>query len=164
MRNVLMSILLLLLAGASNAAGSDPSENVDPPEDFTPVLASAAYEILFIGNSHSSVNGLPGLVTTLIQTGMPGTSATSGLAPGYQFLAERLNDGVTQSLLASRPWTHVILQAQKYSSSGLYSYPTEAAEEWIRRSKAQNAQPLLFPEWPRRVNTEDGQRVHNVQL
>ena len=131
----------------------------------TPASASQpAYELLFIGNSHSAANGLPDLVTTLIETGMPGVDADSGLAPGYRFLADRLNDGVTQPMLTSKAWTHVILQAQKYSSTGRYYYPTDAAEEWIRRVKAQNGQPMLFPEWPRRGNTEEGPRIHALHL
>jgi hypothetical protein len=71
---------------------------------------------------------------------------------------------VTQQSLESRAWTHIILQAQKYSTSGMYSYPTDAAEEWIRRVKAQGAEPILFPEWPREGNTEEGQRVHDLHL
>ena len=122
------------------------------------------YQILLIGNSHSVSNGLPNLISTLIEAGQPGISADAGAAAGFKFLDERLNDGKTQELLESRSWTHVILQAQKYSSSGQYYYSTAAAETWIRRVKAQNARPILFPEWPRRGNKEEGQRIHNLHL
>jgi len=122
------------------------------------------YQLLFIGNSHSAFNSLPELVATLIETGLPGKTATSGLAPGFNFLDERLNDGVTLKLLQSRQWTHVILQAQKYSSSGKYFYSTSAAEQWIRRVRTQGARPILFPEWPRRGNKLEGIRVHNLHL
>ena len=145
-----ITALLLLVASAVQAEDSpQPAEN---------------FEILFMGNSHSSSNGLPNILTTLIKTGLPGATATARAAPGFSFLAERLTDGVSQPLLVSRPWTHVILQAQKYSSSGLYYYPTDAAEEWIRRAKAQNALPIMFPEWPRRGNLEEGPRVHQLHL
>jgi hypothetical protein len=100
----------------------------------------------------------------MIEQGVAGSHADWQLAPGYRFLEERLTDGVTLPLLTSRSWTHVILQAQKYSSSGLYDYPTVAAEEFIRRARAQGAVPIMFPEWPRRGNTEEGQRVHNLHL
>ncbi len=46
----------------------------------------------------------------------------------------------------------------------IYLYPTDAAEEWIRRVKAQTARPILFPEWPRLGNYEEGQRIHNLHL
>jgi hypothetical protein len=125
---------------------------------------SSNYEILFIGNSHSSSNNLPRLLTTLIEHGLPGASANASLAPGWRFLSERLEDGTTQQVLQGQAWTHVILQAQKYSSSGRYYYPTDAAEEWIRRIKKLNAIPIMFPEWPRRRNLEEGQRVHKLHL
>ena len=43
-------------------------------------------------------------------------------------------------------------------------YSTYAAEEWIRRVRAQHAEPILFPEWARKGNTEEGLRVHNLHL
>jgi hypothetical protein len=154
MKNFLTRILILMLF-SGNIMGAESSIKVNPVE---------AYELLFIGNSHSAANGLPDLVATLIETGLPGKTANSAQAPGFGFLSDRLGDGVTQQSLDSRPWTHVILQAQKYSSSGLYDYPTDAAEIWIRLVKERNARPILFPEWPRRGNTEEGFRVHNLHL
>ena len=122
------------------------------------------YEILLIGNSHSSKNNLPGLVAMLIEAGLPSKTVHVRVAPGWGFLADHLQDRKTRRLLEKRPWTHVILQGQKYSSSGRYSYPTSAAEEWIRRAKLQGAVPIMFPEWPRRGNTEEGRRIHELHL
>jgi hypothetical protein len=124
----------------------------------------ADYELLFIGNSHSSVNGLPNLVTILIEATGQGKSANATIASGTNFLVDRLNDGITQEVLESREWTHVFLQAQKYSSTGNFSYPTDAAEAWIRRVRIRNAYPIMFPEWPRRGNTEEGQRVYDLHV
>lgn len=145
--------ILILFSG--DILGAEGSGTPDEPE---------AYDLLFIGNSHSRVNGLPELVATLIRTGLPGKTANAAAAPGLGFLSDRFGDGVTEPLLVSRSWTHVILQGQKYSSSGLYTYPTHAAELWIRLVKEQNARPILFPEWPRKGNTEEGVRVHNLHL
>lgn len=155
--NRLLQSLILILMLASNAAMGQPG--VTEAESST-----ERFEILFMGNSHSAANGLPDLLSKLIKAGLPEAAASSALAPGWKFLADRLNDGVSEQMLNSRPWTHVILQAQKYSSSGQYFYPTSAAEEWIRRAKARNALPVLFPEWPRRGNTEEGPRVHQLHL
>ena len=123
-----------------------------------------SFRLLFIGNSHSASNGLPELVAKMIETGLPGSSPSATLAPGFGFLSDRLADGVTQESLESRPWTHVILQGQKYSASGQIVYPTYGAEEWIRRVRAIGAQPILYPEHPREGNTEEGLRVHNLHL
>ena len=122
------------------------------------------YEILLIGNSHSSRNNLPGLVAILIETGPPSKTVHARTAPSWGFLVDHLQNKKTQRLLESQSWTHVILQAQKYSSSGRYYYPTTAAEELIRRAKLQDAIPIMFPEWPRRGNSEEGQRVHELHL
>jgi hypothetical protein len=163
-----MIFLLLTIACGTNRNNSESpaaeltivSGNVTGDIDSNALPAD--YELLFIGNSHSSFNGLPNLVAILIEAGEQGTTANAGLAPGWNFLSDRLNDGVTQQALEARAWTHVFLQAQKYSSTGQYSYSTEAAEEWIRRVKTKNALPIMFPEWPRRGNTEEGQRVYEL--
>jgi len=130
----------------------------------SPSATGADYEILFIGNSHSSSNGLPELVAKLIETGLPGKTAYANDVPRWGFLAERLKDGLTQKTLQNNSWSHVILQGQKYSSSGRYYYPTDAAIEWIRRIKKKNSVPILFPEWARKGNHEEGQRIHKLHL
>jgi hypothetical protein len=130
-------------------------------------IANAApddYQVLLIGNSHSSKNDLPDLIEYLIEIGHPDAAVYVDVAPRWVFLAERIGDKVTQKTLESRQWTHVVLQAQKYSSSGKYYYPTSAAEEWIRRIKTLNARPILFPEWPREGNSEEGPRVHALHM
>ena len=154
-------VVMMLLITMFSAAGS---VNADADEKPGSTGSGKTFQLLFIGNSHSSANGLPGLVTTMIETGLPGSIADSELASGFGFLSDRLEDGMTNEFLESRSWTHVVLQAQKYSTSGLYYYPTDAAEEWIRRVRAQDAQPILFPEWPRKGNTEEGLRIHELHL
>ena len=122
------------------------------------------YEILLIGNSHSSKNNLPGLLATLIEAGLPSKTVHVLVAPSWGFLDAHLKNKKSRRLLEAESWTHIVLQGQKYSSSGRYFYPTDAAEEWIRRAKIQGAIPIMFPEWPRRGNTEEGQRIHELHL
>lgn len=162
-----MKILLKLILGCLLVVGcaSENQEQVANVEGNGGLLSNTPigdYELLFIGNSHSSANGLPTLVTKLIERGMPGKTAHSALAPGWMFLADRIADPGTLQALTGRAWTHVFLQAQKYSTTGLYWYPTDAAETWIRRVRKQEATPILFPEWPRRGNTEEGLRIHEL--
>jgi hypothetical protein len=152
--SIISTIFILMSIGCGS---SDTNPEI-------PEALKGDYELLFIGNSHSSMNGLPNLVAILIEAGEPGKVAYSDLAPGWNFLADRLNDGVTQEALESRNWTHVFLHAQKYSTSGNYTYPTVGAEEWIRRAKSQDSLPIMFPEWPREGNTEEGLRVHELHV
>ncbi|WMS86813.1 hypothetical protein [Pleionea litopenaei] len=162
---VLCSILILLTAGCRIDSDND-SSNADAHNSHTPDLNAplADYELLFMGNSHSSQNELPQLVATLLTNDGEGKSANAFNAPGWSFLDGRLNDGVSYGFMQSREWTHVILQAQKYSTTGRYSYPTDAAKTWIQRAKQQNAIPIMFPEWPRRGNFEEGQRIHMLHM
>ena len=120
------------------------------------------YNVLLIGNSHSSRAGMPDMLEALLETG--GVNADVKALGHWAFLAERLDDNTTQKALDSRNWTHVVLQAQKYSSTGRYSYPTDAAEEWIRRIRERGAQPILFPEWARREYPEESLRIHRLHV
>jgi hypothetical protein len=158
---LILSIYLLL-----GMSGCGTDKNSSSEQSAVDLMSSpiADYELLFIGNSHSSVNGLPNLVTILIEATEQGKSSNATIASGTNFLVDRLNDGITQEVLESREWTHVFLQAQKYSSTGNFSYSTDAAEEWIRRIRTLDASPIMFPEWPRRGNTEEGQRVYDLHV
>jgi hypothetical protein len=120
------------------------------------------YAVIMLGNSHTTKNKLPKILETLLANDGKGATAEVKASRHWRFLDERLDDGTSQKLLESEQWTHVVLQAQKYSSSGRYFYPTDAAEEWIRRAKAQDAAPILFPEWARRGNTEEGPRLQTL--
>jgi hypothetical protein len=118
---------------------------------------ASTYKVLLIGNSHAS--GLYPVLATLLALGQPDKPVDIQLASGGGFLADRVTDGVTHQDLEREPWTHVILQGQKYSTTGSFSYPTDAAEYWIRGSKQQGATPIMFPEHPREGNTWEGQTL-----
>ena len=122
------------------------------------------YSVLLIGNSHSSRAGLPDMLEALLEADGANTAADVKALGHWAFLAERLDDNTTQKALDSRNWTHVVLQAQKYSTTGQYFYPTDAAEEWIRRIRDRGAEPILFPEWARREHPEESLRIHRLHL
>ncbi|NVK21066.1 MAG: hypothetical protein HWD86_00980 [Kangiellaceae bacterium] len=147
--------VLLMACKSSDKTPSNPSS--------TNNTKLSDYEVLLMGNSHSAYNNLPGMLAILIQAGTQKTVNVEN-APGWKFLDERLNDGVSEQMLKSRKWTHLVLQAQKYSTTGNYFYSTEPSEEWIRRAKAQNAIPIMFPEWARKGNLEEGDRIHQLHL
>ena len=122
--------------------------------------SAGAFKVLLMGNSHAA--GLQSVLEQILILGQPGKSVDVQVAPRFSFLADRVNDGVSEQKLESEPWTHVILQAQKYSSTGTNSYPTTAAEYWIRGSKEQGATPIMFPEHPRKGNTWEGQTLWDL--
>ena len=150
--------------GGNSSSPEPVNEDVIATEpgglDIPDNSASDSYQVLIMGNSH--VFGIGNIVETLIQSSMPAKQLMILQAPGSKFLDERINDGATLPVLNSQQWTHIILQAQKYSLSGTVIYPTTAAETWIRLSKQQGATPVLFPEHPRRGNLVEGRSVYEL--
>lgn len=169
-RNIILPLLsrlvsLYITSAASMlhaAVPSTPQQTAQELSQELPDNMSPSFNLLFMGNSHMSSHNLPRLVAQLIQSGIPVATVETRLASGYHFLDERLKHAPSTKLLNDGNWSHVILQAQKYSTTGRYFYPTDAAEEWIRRINAKNARAIMFPEWPRRGNKEEGQRIHQL--
>ncbi len=118
------------------------------------------YQVLLMGNSH--INGLEKMLKKLIFARFPTKQVTSSSTQDLYYLSDRIKDKASIDKLINTPWTHVILQAQKYSSSGAYSYPTDAAISWIKLAKNQYATPIMFPEHPRLGNTTEGLRVYQL--
>lgn len=118
---------------------------------------ASAYNILFMGNSHAAE--LRQILERLLILGLPDKSINTRASARSGFLSDKVSDGVSEQILESEAWSHVILQGQKYSTTGSTTYPTYAAEYWVRGSKAQGATPIMFPEHPRRDNTWEGQTL-----
>ena len=137
--------------GGSNATGPAPAQAVG---DVT---------LLFMGNSHTSYHDVPGMVAAMVRAARPGRTVSVTTAPGWMFLDERASDPATLELLDHRRWSFVVLQAQKYSTSGLYSYPIDGAVALARRARSASAVPILFPEWPRR-GVDETQRIFDLHV
>ena len=131
------------------------------PEPATPVTADI--KLLFMGNSHSSVNGLHTMVEAIVRSASPGKTVAAVLAPGSMFLEERSVDEANLATLRGAQWSAVILQAQKYSTTGQFSYPTTGAEALIRETRAVGALPILFPEWPR-LGIDETALIYNLHV
>ncbi len=169
----LISVFLLACGGQQTnttpAVSTPPLANNPPVQD--PVLGANLQvpdnrkldpqQILLFGNSHSGSHNLPGTLQLLLQQGSGKTIGTLR-AGGAPYLDERLDDQVSRPLLESGSWTHLILQAQKYSTTGLYNYSTAGTKSWIALAKARGVTPVLFPEHPRAGNNEEGMRIFQL--
>jgi hypothetical protein len=156
-RNASLALLLLLAACGGGGDTQRGGATSGPPP------TAADISLLFMGNSHTSVNDLSKLVADMVRAGRPGKTVASVEAEGWMFLDERLNDAPSMTLLRSQNWSFVILQAQKYSESGQFVYSTAEAKELVRRSRAQHAVPIMFPEWPRR-GIDETQRIFDLHV
>ncbi len=158
MKNILAVLVLFLAACGGGGGDTQRGGSVSGPSPVT-----ADISLLFMGNSHTSFNDLTKMVADMVRAGKPGMTVASVEAPGWGFLEDRVHDAPTMELLRSQNWSFVILQAQKYSSSGQFEYSTEEAKELIRVSRAQHAVPVMFPEWPRK-NVDETQRIFDLHV
>ena len=163
---VLYSYLFIL--SLTSCSDSDP----DTSRSVNQVYASAEsvsminnakvnrYEVLFLGNSH--IAKIPELITAFVDGQASAKSIETHDTPNFSFLDEKLKDLSTVNLLENNSWTHVVLQGQKYSQSGIYDYSTAETKEWIRKTKAKQATPVLYPEHPQIGDVGEGIRVLNL--
>ncbi|MGI9427552.1 MAG: hypothetical protein ACR2NM_02760, partial [Bythopirellula sp.] len=56
----------------------------------------------------------------------------------------------------------VVLQAQKYSTTGRYHYPYDAALALSERAAAVGAKVVMFPEWSRRGSPDEYLRIARI--
>lgn len=145
-----MRLGLALAAVVLTACSGPPSER---PSSMMPSAGPAGdgvLRILFLGNSHTANHDVPGTVARLLRKARPGARVEVEREPTYLHLQERSTHEPTLRLIDSRAWDYVVLQAQDYSLSGQYDYPTSGAIELASRVRAAGAEPVLFAEWPRR--------------
>jgi len=172
MLKIITPCFLLFLLIACNDSSNEPPEQTDS-EYIKEVLSTAQskldipnnqivehYQILLLGNSH--VQSLASMISRLIEVRFPEKQVSASSALGVYYLSERIEDRASVERLVNTPWTHVILQAQKYSASGAFTYPTDAAVSWIQLAKTQNTTPILFPEHPRFGNKTEGLQVYQI--
>jgi hypothetical protein len=152
-----MAFLLALVLTACGGGGSSPAATQPAP------APTAEINLLFMGNSHTSANGLPEMVAAMVRAANAGKSVAAVEAPGWMFLGERATDAPSLRLLREGTWSFVVLQAQEYSSSGAFTYPTDGAEALVRMTREAHAVPILFPEWPRR-GVDESRRIYEVHV
>ncbi len=176
---IILSTLVTALCGCGGSAKTPTATPVQTsPPTTTPIPTSPAnegaglavpdnrtvpeFKILLLGNSHVGFNDLAGLLQQILQTGRPLAKVYAQTAGGAGYLDERLNDKTTLTLLKNQSWSHVILQGQKYSTSGLNHYSIEAALYWVALIKSRQATPIMFPEHARLGNSTEGARIYQL--
>ena len=157
---LLVSFALLIAACGGGGAASAPV-GMSPAAPPTPAPVLADVSLLMMGNSHTAFHNLPDTLAAMLRAGKPGKTVSVVTAPGWLFLDERLAHEPSMALLGSQRWSYVILQAQKYSSSGLFTYSTAEAEQLIGLVRTASAVPILFPEWSR-LGVDETQRIYDL--
>jgi hypothetical protein len=138
--------ILLIVASALPQGGRDR-------------VVSARRLVLFIGNSLTAVNNVPGLVETLGEReGGPPLECHAVVFPGYS-LEDHWNKGNAARAIAGGPWSVVVLQqgpsALPESRALLREY-ARRFDELVRRAGARTA---LYMVWPSRERFSDFDNV-----
>jgi hypothetical protein len=154
--------LLLLIGMTSTVNGSGQNLGVESMALSNQEKVIRDYDLLFLGNSHTRNHSVPEMIKKMINTALPNANVDYSIAPGIKFLDERLHDSRTRKLFDKKEFSHVILQAQKYSQSRRKLYSTKEAEKWVMMTHKKSAIAILFPEWGQRGRQWEGEYVHNI--
>lgn len=167
-----ISLVLLFVGTLSACSGGSGTETTTPlpiansppaqPPVTSPTPSTEQFRLLFMGNSHTAANQLPDMVNTLINMHLAQQGGYVERVPQYAFLIDHAQSSSTLAQLENGQWSHVVLQAQKYSQSFQIDYPTTGALTLISRSQARNAIPIMFPEWAQRNRPNETEYIHNI--
>jgi len=152
-------VVALALTAALSACSLEPGDGgPSNGNDVAPDL-SAQVRILFIGNSLTYVNNLPGVVKALADgAGLPATQVESIAFPDYA-LEDHWNQGQARAAVGKDGWTHVIMQQ---GPSALESSRVNLLQ-WVGTFgeiiKAHGAMPGMYSVWPSTERSFDFDRV-----
>lgn len=154
----------LVLAGLAAACSGDnvsPASDASVPDTATP----PELRVLFIGNSYTSVNDLPGMLSHIATTsGIAPLITVESITAGGETLAAHAAGEVAPGRIAEGTWTHVVLQDQSVEPIRVYfndfnRYPGDVAEsevaigEMVTRA---GAVPVWYATWAREASDIDG--------
>lgn len=168
-RPALASLIAMMLMGGcgdaqdrTNVASLDfhpPSKNRSADQDDLK-QEQQKLRILFLGNSHTSFNDVPGLVEQLIESGGAKTVTTKLMSGSFlDGIAARRD---VQEAIKTGGWNVVVMQGHKISGSGRFIYSTDAAEKLSKLSHDSGAQVVWYSEWARRGVKGESERTQKI--
>jgi hypothetical protein len=143
-----LAFALLAASIVAACSGSQPA-GIDPPDGEPPALPLEG-DVLFIGNSLTAANDLPGMVQSLADSAGETRLTTAAVTLGGAALEDHWSDGTALRAIRRGGWRFVVLQ------QGPSSLPESRVNlrEWTRRFagriRAVGAEPALYTVWPPR--------------
>ena len=112
--------------------------------------------VLFLGNSYTSTNDLPGMFTTMAAAAGRKVQVAM-VANGGETLAQHASSGDDEAQLNAEPWNYVVLQEQSEIPALSSARPQMAAavSSLADRIRGRGATPLLFETWGHRYGLPD---------
>jgi hypothetical protein len=129
-----MFLFFLLLAGCT----------ADPPR----IEPAVPLRILFIGNSLTYTNNLPGMLEKMSANETPPLHCESVTFPGASLAFHRAL-GVAENKIKSHPWDYVILQDYSVRPLDHPDATTTSVRNFSKTIQAAGAHALLFENWSR---------------
>lgn len=117
-----------------------------------PPATPGCVRVLFVGNSYTFFNDLPGTLARLAEAGGH-TAVTAMAAEGGWRLADHAGAPQTRAAIASSSWHYVVLQEQSQIPSVAElraSFMEPAARALAEQISASGATPLFFVTWGHR--------------
>lgn len=152
-------VLLAALPVIAGCGRGRPAPAGPPPAGVA--FEDAALRFLFVGNSHTLGHDLPALVGRMAHALRPDQVVYApGL--GVSFLDDVTRDPSVRDEIQARPWTHVVLQAQRISLSGKHEYSRAEGIDLARRAKGRGAAVFFFAEWGLKSDPTNGPRHERV--
>lgn len=106
--------------------------------------------ILFVGNSYTARNDLPGLLRKLAaQCDPPITLETEAIVAGGASLRRHWNAGVAMQAINAMPWDYVVLQDQSTLPVKNAARYHDNIRLYVAPIRERNARPVLYLNWPR---------------
>lgn len=135
------------------AAPGDPNANANANAITDAGSSDAArgeLRVLFVGNSYTFVNDVPGLLTRIAATAGTGPLITTeSVVKGGAFLLDHVQAGIAAARIHDGGFTHVVLQEQS-------SWPAIARVEFLANARtladeavAAGSRPTWFVTWAR---------------
>jgi hypothetical protein len=109
-------------------------------------VRDADISILFVGNSHTAMHDVPLLLARMIEFQHPAKKVYTHFV-WVSFLEDVAGESKCKQEIETRPWQHVVLQAQKISASGRFDYSTQEAIDIAKLAKTRGASVCFFSEW-----------------
>ncbi|HUO07472.1 MAG TPA: hypothetical protein VM008_04160 [Phycisphaerae bacterium] len=141
--------IVALVAGSLSFASCTESPGRRDSHLHPPTAPPAPIRVLFIGNSLTYTNDLPGMLEKMSATEAPPLHCEAVTFPGVSLAFHRFVPAASLKL-KSHPWDFVILQ--DYSTRPL-DHPeatTASVRAFLASIHAAGARPILFENWTRR--------------
>lgn len=158
-----MHRLLAVLLCAACSGGMETGDSTTPPAVDArppPTQATPGSKVLFVGNSLTAGNNVPGMVGALSAAADVPLSVDAVILPGAS-LGDHLVEGSARQRLEAEPWDFVVLQQGPSSRPDSRVLLRQDTARFATLIRAAGARPALYMVWAIQSEPEWFDAVHD---